>query len=354
VARIVVCGAGSVGACIAYHLALAGARDVVLADRQGIAAGSTGRAMGGVRQQFSTAAEVELARESVAFFAELGPGLFEQVGYLFLATSEQGWASLRERQAIQAGLGVPAELVACDALGDLAPGVACDDVVGAVYCGADGTADPTAITREIVRRARALGVEVREGVDGLTLAADVRVIACGAWSTQVAARLGVELPVRPLVRQLLETAPVRGLVAHLPMVVEAETGFHFRRRDDVLRVAMADATPRWSLEPSVDETVLTDRLARLGRRYPAARGTTAAHVWAGLYDMTPDGHPILDRVADDVWVACGFSGHGFMHSPAAGRALAAEILGVRAAIDLAPFRLSRFASGSSFDEQVVL
>src|SRR5919198_6101029 len=100
-ARIVVAGAGAIGASIAYHLALLGARDVVLADRAAIASGATGKAMGGFRQQFSTRAEVQLAQESAKLFRSLGPPLFEAVGYLFFATTDEGISRLRERAAMQ-------------------------------------------------------------------------------------------------------------------------------------------------------------------------------------------------------------------------------------------------------------
>ena len=99
-ARIVIAGAGAVGASIAYHLALLGARDVVLAERDRIASGATGKAMGGFRQQFSSEAEVRLAQESAKLFRELGPPLFEAVGYMFLATSADGWSRLRDRAAM--------------------------------------------------------------------------------------------------------------------------------------------------------------------------------------------------------------------------------------------------------------
>jgi sarcosine oxidase subunit beta len=122
VARIVVAGAGATGASIAYQLALQGAPEVVLADRGEIAGSATGKAMGGIRQQFSTAAEVRLAQESIRFFEELGPPFFEQVGYLFLATSAEGMAALEERRALQAGLGVPVERLEPREADALAPG----------------------------------------------------------------------------------------------------------------------------------------------------------------------------------------------------------------------------------------
>ena len=345
-ARIVVAGSGSVGACIAYHLALLGAEDVVLADRSEIASGSTGKAMGGVRQQFSTAAEVRLVQESIAFFEELGATWFQQVGYLFLATTEEGFAELEERRALQAELGVPVESVDPR----FVPGLAADDVLGAVFCASDGVADPPALTREVVRRAEELGVEVLEHTDARDLERDVLVIAAGAYSGE----FGVDLPIRPLARQLLETEPIDGLPEDLPMVIEAESGFHFRRRDSCLRIAMADADPRWGYAETVDETVFADRIERLADRYPPAAGTRVARAWAGLYDMTPDAHPIIGPVGDGLYAACGFSGHGFMQSPAVGRAVAQELLQGEAALDLSPYRLGRFTDGTAFREKLVL
>jgi sarcosine oxidase, subunit beta len=345
-ARIVVAGSGSVGACIAYHLALLGARDVVLADRAEIASGSTGKAMGGVRQQFSSAAEVRLAQESIAFFEDLGASWFQQVGYLFLATTEDGLAELEERRELQGRLGVPVEHVDPRSV----PGLATDDVLGAVFCATDGVADPPALTREVVRRAAELGVDVRERTDARELDRDVLVIAAGAYSGE----FGVELPIRPLARQLLETERLDGLPEELPMVIEAESGFHFRRRDDCLRIAMADAEPRWGFDETVDESVFPDRLERLARRYPRTRGASIVRAWAGLYDMTPDAHPIIGPVGDALYAACGFSGHGFMQSPAVGRAVAEELLHGESSLDLSPYRPARFSEGTTFPEHLVL
>jgi sarcosine oxidase subunit beta len=344
--RIVIAGAGAVGASIAYHLALLGADDVVLAERAEVAAGSTGKAMGGVRQQFSTSAEVRLAQESIRFFEELGPPWFDQVGYLFVATTEAGLAELEERRRLQSSLGVPVERVDPG----FVPGLYVDDVLGAVFCASDGVADPPALTREVVRRAVELGVDVRERTDARELEHDVLVIAAGAYSGD----FGVELPIRPLARQLLETDGISELPARLPMVVETETGFHFRGRDDCLRIAMVDAEARWGFEETVDESVFDDRLERLAHRYPPAAGAGIARAWAGLYDMTPDAHPIIGPVGGGLYAACGFSGHGFMQSPAVGRAVAEELRHGESELDLTPYRLERFAAGAVFPETLVL
>jgi sarcosine oxidase, subunit beta len=352
--RIVVGGAGAIGASIAYHLALAGADDVVLVDRDTVGSGATSKAMGGVRQQFSTEAEVRLAQESIRFFEELGSPYFDQVGYLFLATTEAGLAELEAHRQVQVGLGVPVQRLDPDAIAETAPGVTVADVVGGVFCAEDGVADPPAVTRELVRRAVELGVDLLERTALDEIEADVAVVACGPQSGEAAKRLGAEVPIRSLRRQLIETGPVPGLPEGLPMIVETETGFHFRQRGDRLILAMADARPRWGEEETVDESVLGDRLERLRARFPAVDDVEIARAWAGLYDMTSDAHPVIGWVGEGVYAACGFSGHGFMQSPAVGRAVAEELLNGHSGLDLTPYRPERLADGTGFEEEVVL
>jgi sarcosine oxidase subunit beta len=346
VSRIVVAGAGAVGASIAYHLALLGAEDVVLAERDTIASGATGKAMGGFRQQFSSEAEVRLAQESAKLFRELGAPLFDPVGYMFLTTSDDGWGRLRERAKMQRGLGVPVEEVDPSRV----RGLRTDDVAGAVACWEDGVAEPAAVTAELVRRAVELGIDAREHTDARDVLHDVLVVACGTASTE----LVPELPVRPLCRQLVDVGPVTDLPHDLPMTIEDETTFHFRRRGDTLRLAMTEPAPRWTHEQVVDESLVADWRARLAHRYPPAADAPVLRAWAGLYDMTPDAHPLIGWASDGVYVACGFSGHGFMQSPAVGKAAAHELLGIEPPVDLAPYRLERFADGAVFPEQVVL
>jgi sarcosine oxidase, subunit beta len=311
VARIVIAGAGAVGASIAYHLVGHGkGADVILCDRAEVASGATGKAMGGVRQQFSTAPEVRLAQASAGFFAELGAPLFDP---------------------------------------SFVRGLRTDDVLGAFICREDGVADPTAVTRHLVREAVADGAELREHTDALELDADVLVIACGAASAELA-----DVPVRPLVRQLVDTEPVPELPVDLPMTIEEETGFHFRRVGKGLRLAMAEPTLRWGTEEVVDEALVADWLERLAHRFPPASGARVARAWAGLYDMTPDAHPIIGWVDDGVYAVCGFSGHGFMQAPAVGAAVAGELLTGSSSFDLTPYRPERFAGGAVFPESLVL
>ena len=323
---------------------------MTLCDKGSVASGATGKAMGGVRQQFTTAPEVRLAQASARFFAELGPPLFEQVGYLFLATSEGGVAELEERVRLQRELGVPVE----DVDPGFVLGLRTDDVLKAVICREDGVADPAGVTQHLVREGRSRGVQLREYMDARDLDADILVIACGAASPALASRHEVALPIRPLVRQLTDTRRVDGLPEDLPMVVEAESGFHFRRVDGGLRLAMGETTPRWGSSPSVDEGLVEDWLERLAKRYPSAAGVPVSRSWAGLYDMTPDAHPIIGWVTEGVYAACGFSGHGFMQAPAVGKAVADELVDGKSSFDLTPYRLERFSGDEIFPETLVL
>jgi sarcosine oxidase subunit beta len=348
-ARLVIAGAGATGASIAYHLAVRDARDVILCDLGHVASGATSKAMGGVRQQFLTRAEVELARRSVQFFAELGPPLFHQVGYLFLATTDEGAAELERRRELLRSFGVPAKRA------EPTRSVHSEDVRGAIACWEDGVADPIGVTRELVRRAVELGVELRENTDALELPRDVLVLATGAWSRSVGQRVGVSLPVRPLVRQLVDVGPADEVELELPMTIELETGFHFRHVDgNRLRLAMPETEARWDGPARVRQDLVEDWLRRLVHRVPSARDAAVTRAWAGFYDMTPDAHPIIGWVADGVYAACGFSGHGFMQSPAVGEAAAAELLDESPPFDLTPYRLDRFAAGAVFPETLVL
>jgi sarcosine oxidase subunit beta len=229
-------------------------------------------------------------------------------------------------------------------------GLNTDDVLGAIVCWEDGVADPAEVTRELVSRAAKLGVDVREHADAREIERDVLVVAAGARSPD----LWADLPIRPLCRQLVEVRPVDSLPPDLPMVLEAETGFHFRRRGDTLRLAMSEPSPRWTDRQEVDEELVEDWRRRLAHRYPPAAGAPLERAWAGLYDMTPDAHPIIGFVAEGVYAACGFSGHGFMQSPAVGKAVAEELLDGQASLDLSPFRLDRFGDDAVFPDDLVL
>ena len=345
-ARVVVAGAGAIGASIAYHLALRGADGVVLADVGEIAGGATGKAMGGVRQQFTTEAEVRLAQASVAAL----PRARARRSSSRSATSSsrrptggspssRSGASSRRRSACRSRASTRRS----------SPASRVDDVLGATICREDGIADPAGVTRELVRRAAELGVDVRERTDALELDADdardrLRRTFARSWRRRAAS----SFPSGRSCGSSQTSARSPAFPRDLPMTIE-ENGFHFRRvGDDGLRPRDDRAEPRWDGPRRCRERSRRG-LARAARasatRRPPARRLRRA--WAGFYDMTPDAHPIIGQVADGVYAACGFSGHGFMQSPAVGDAVAAELLGEEPPFDLSPYRLERFEAARS-------
>jgi sarcosine oxidase subunit beta len=157
------------------------------------------------------------------------------------------------------------------------------------------------------------------------------------------------------VRQLADVGPVAALPPDLPMTIE-ESGFHFRLVGrDRLRLAMGEPELRWDGPAEVRDDLVEDWRRRLAHRFPPAAGAPLVRAWAGFYDMTPDAHPIIGHVTEGVYVACGFSGHGFMQAPAVGAAVAAELLGDSPPFDLSAYRLDRFAGETPlFPETLVL
>ena len=269
-AVILVAGAGAVGASVAYQLALQGARGVVLCDRGGVGGGSTSKAMGGVRQQFSTAADVALARESVAFLARVRTRAL-RAGRLPLPRDER-----RRASPSSSGAARSSSSSACRSSASIppsSPGSPCDDVLGAVFCAADGVADPLATTRELVRRAAELGVEVAEQTDAGEPARRRPTRSsspAGPGRRRSRRRRGSSSPSRRSAASCSRPRRSPGCPQRLPMVVESESGFHFRRRGERLVLAMADAAPRYGLRADASRRrSFDDRLERLARALPA-------------------------------------------------------------------------------------
>jgi len=378
------------GASVAYHLACRGITDVVLIEREAqLGAGSTGRNAGGVRHQFSTEQNIRLSIESIAAFErfeeELGASIdLHQDGYLFLLSRETDVEMFQASVALQRRLGVPVEWLAPGEAASLAPGLSVDGVLAATYCAKDGIADPNGVTQGFARAAREAGADIARGceVTGIdvadgrvagvrttkgTIAAGVVVNAAGAWAGQVGRMAGLEVPVAPLRRHIFfaqpapdatwDDPPHRGKVpaTHL-LVIDFATSFYFHREGGRLLFGMGnpaeqpgyDTTVRWDFLPEVVEAGVS--------RLPALADAVVSHAWAGLYEMTPDAMPIIGPAAgcDGFYVIAGFSGHGFQHSPAAGRVLADLITGRDPGLDLSPFDCDRFAAGTPTAERHVV
>ena len=367
-ADAVVIGGGIVGASIAYHLARERAGKIVLLERETLlGTGSTGRCAGGFRCQFSTEINVRLSLLSVprilAFQDELDwPVDVHQDGYLFLITSPEEVEAFRKSIALQNSLGAPSEFLEPVEIARIAPHVSLDGVLAGAYCSRDGIADPNGMTQGYANAARRPGVEIRtdiaatgirssrgrlEGVEttGGYVPAGAVVNAAGPHAREVASWAGVDLPVHPERRHVYTTFPFAQAPASHLMVIDFATTFYFHRESGGILMGMADPNEPPSFNLAVNPDFL-ERVLEIGlKRYPDMAGAGINRAWAGLYEMSPDAHPILGKVPEPegLYLANGFSGHGFQHAPAVGKLLAEEmLLGSARTLDIAPLRLDRF------------
>jgi len=381
-ADVVIVGGGCMGCSLAWHLAERGITNVVLVEREAqLAAGSTGRNAGGVRHQFSHPANIRLSIESIQmmrdFEARVGvPIDFHQDGYLFLVSKTGNVAAFLRNIALQREMGVDVQWIAPREAAVIAPGIDLAGLRGAAWCAADGVADPNGVTMGFARGAQARGVEiVRETeVTGIRLeggrvsgvqtsqgdiSTPVVVNAAGPWAKSIGRLCGVDVPVEAERRHIFIATPERGGSWDAPewdgrmprskvLVIDFESTFYFHREGPGLLFGMGDpdevpgfdTTVRWDFLPKVTEVAV--------RRLPAMAEAAVSHAWAGLYEMTPDHNPIIGPSPEvqGFFTIAGFSGHGFQHSPAAGRILADVMTGRDPAFDLAPFAHDRFASAT--------
>jgi sarcosine oxidase subunit beta len=377
-ADVVIVGGGCMGASVAYHLAQRDVTDVVVIEREPqLGTASTGRNAGGFRHQFSHPANIELSKESIAMFAQ-----FEEVvghpidfwpdGYLFLLSSPSSVAVFQKNVELQRAHGVQVDWLSAQEAAGLCTGLSVDGVLGATYCGEDGIADPNGVTQGFAKAAQAQGVEIRRGeeVTGITvkqgrvtevttsagtISAYNVVNAAGAWAAEIGRMAGVDVPVAPERRHIFIAQPPGGgswddpmhrdnVPASRLMVIDFESTFYFHREGGGLLFGMGDPsetpgfdiTVRWDFLPQVIDVAM--------KRLPALADAAVSHAWAGLYEMTPDHNPIIGAApsTSGFYTIAGFSGHGFQHSPAAGRILADMMTGRDPHFDATPFAPGRF------------
>jgi len=370
---VVIVGGGIVGASVAYHLLERDGRlRVVLLERESeVGTGATAKATGGVRHQFSTEANVRLTLLSYPYFrdarARLGSTVdFVAHGYLFVTTSPATLEASARAVGLQRSLGVPSEIVAPGELGRFLPALQTDDLVGGSFCPADGSADPHALLHAFLGIARSRGLTLmtgasvtgvlREGgrVAGVAtpageISAPIVIDCAGPRADEVGALAGVDIPSKPYRRQVVVTEPLPLLPEVFPLIVDLDTGWYVHRQG---RAAVLMGGTDKDQHPGHDAVVDWDALGAVfeaaARRVPPLAEARVMRAYAGVRDLTPDYHGILSEAPGlaGFYVACGFSGHGFMHAPAIGILMAELVLeGAARSMDIAPLALDRFARG---------
>lgn len=373
-ADVIVVGGGIIGASIAYHLlAHDPALKVVLLEKEAeVGAGATSKATGGVRHQFSTETNVRLTQLSYPYFTEaeriLGRSVdFVPHGYLFVTTEPRSFAQLEKNVALQRRLEVRSRILRPSEMRTLLPQLVVDDLAGGTFCPDDGSADPYGLLQAFLARARERGLRILPsepvvavdrggerivgvGTSRSRYQAPVVVNAAGPYAGEVGALAGVEISSKPYRRQVVVTEPVPDLPETFPLTVDLDTGWYVHRQGkSAVLMGGTDKDRHPGYDTAVDWEAFDLVFKAAAKRVPALAEAKVMRAYAGLRDLTPDYHGILGeaRGAPGFYVACGFSGHGFMHAPAVGLLMAELILDGRArSLDVTPLALDRFGRGA--------
>jgi sarcosine oxidase subunit beta len=379
-ADVVIIGGGVMGTSTAYHLALKGCPNVLLLERESFfGMQATGRCAGGIRHQFGTEINVRISLLSLPmldrFEQELGQPIdLRYCGYLFLLTNAQDVAAFRQQVEMQQRLGAQTEWLQPEQIADIAPLVDLDGVLAGTFNAHDGLADPNSVVQGYVSGARRLGARLLNDVDvtGICvkggkvqgvitdqgeIAAPVVVNAAGPWAGVVGEMVGVPIPVAPVRRQIAVTGPIPQVPPDFPFVIDFATGLYFHREGQGILTGMANPDQPVSFDQSMDMEWELVHLEEAMKRLPILEQAGLASRWAGLYEVSPDAHPILGRVSevDGFYCIGGFSGHGFQHGPACGLLLAEEIVdGAAHSLDITPLHNERFREGKLIVEYNVV
>ena len=372
-AGVVIVGGGIIGASIAFHLALKGAKGVVLLEKGMLGEGSTAKCVGGIRTQFSTEINIRFSLESLKTWdhfgeitgVELGS---KKVGYLFLATTNEEWAIFQANARLQRTFHIPVELLAPEEIHHRWPYLKVDDLQGGTFCPWDGYAGPYEVLSGFIKIARKGGVKIYEGVEvqqifqangkvtGVrTSAGDVCapivINAAGPYAEKVGKMAGVEVPVKPFRRQIFFTGPFPWIADPIPLVIDFHRGWYFRREGrGLLLSGPKDAFP--SFNTHVDYDAMVEVAENSTYRVPLMEKAEITRGWAGSYEISPDNHAILGEAPGltGFFLANGFSGHGFQHSPVVGRIMADRVLGVQPLMDVSVLSAERFPQGRLIQE----
>lgn len=377
-AEVVIIGGGVMGTSIAFHLAEAGVTDVLLLEQNELGSGSTSKAAGGVRANFSDELNIALGARSLEAFARFGerPGQeidLHRVGYLFLLSTPEQVELFEESTRLQNAAGQPTRMINVDEIARLAPIVKTDGLVAACFSPNDGHCTPESVVLGYASAARRLGAKLITGceVEGIdAVGNEIRTVrtsrgvvetstvicTAGAWSGRLGAMVGVDLPVIPLRRQIVVTDAIPDLPRDLPMTIDFSSTFYFHREGPGLLVGMSNPDEEPGFHLNRTDAWLPRLTEAMEQRAPSLLDVGLASGWAGLYENTPD-HNALIGEADTIsrfLYATGFSGHGFLQGPAVGEVIRDLYLGRKPFVDISPLDARRFQNSTMRAEQNIV
>jgi sarcosine oxidase subunit beta len=366
-ADIVIVGGGVMGASIAWHLASRGTRNLILLEKEELfGQGSTGRCAGGVRYQFGTEINIKLSLASLPmlerFKEELGQDInYRKCGYLLVLTNENDARVFKHNMELQHKLGVQTEWLSGNQVHRRLPLMNFDDAIAATFHQKDGLVDPNSVVMGYVNAAQRLGVRcfnstevtgirIRgdkvEGVETSHSLIQTRTVinATGAWAGQIGQMAGIHIPITPIRRQMLTTNPLKDIPNDFPFVIDFAKSLYFHREGEGLLIGMSNPNEKPGFDQSVDTEWEIKNLEAAVERLPLLKNASRASHWAGLYEVTPDAHPIYGKTRVEGFLICaGFSGHGFMHGPVSGKLMSELILdGTFSTVDVSMLDLTRF------------
>lgn len=377
-ASVVIIGGGVMGASAAYHLAQRGIKDVVLLEKdEFFGQGATGRCAGGVRYQFGTEVNIRLSLASLPmlerFPEEIGQEVdYRKCGYLFLLTNDADIAVFEKNVALQNSLGVDTQWLSGDEIRTRLPQMNLDDVLKGTYNAADGLCDPNSVVMGYINAATKLGatclgnievtgLQVESGaIIGVhtnqgSIAAPLVLNAAGPWAAPIGKMAGVDIPIIPVRRQIVTTTPLPGIPADFPFVIDFAKSLYFHREGEGLLTGMSNPDQAPGFDQNVDPEWELVHMENGVARLPLLEQAGLASHWAGLYEVTPDAHPIFGATpVQGFYLVGGFSGHGFMHGPIAGKLMTEIMLdGAASSVDVSMLGLNRFSSESLKEYNVI-
>ncbi len=378
-ADVVIIGGGIIGVAVAFYLARAKYGQVVLLEKDKfLGAGSTAKAAGGIRAQFSTKVNIEMSMLSEQLFCRFKEdtghdALYDRVGYLFLLSEDSDVQEYRKSYELQRSCGLNVQLLKPEEISQYAPHVRVDDIKLATFCHDDGLGDPYEFLQGYEKADRQMGVEINleTAVTGFTtnsgkitavktsigsISTPLVINCAGAYAGEIGKMIKADVPVLPYRRQCVTTGPLDFVQPFFPMVVDVKSGLYCHKESKGMLLGWADKTVQPGFDVSIDPDYTDAILERALDRIPQLETAEVANKWAGLYETTPDHRAIIgwEPSVEGMFHVAGFSGHGFMHAPAAGIVTAEMVSGKKSSLDISDLSPERFVKGVVVEESQVI